>query len=133
MSQKISVLAEKITRDGSVQTYRTVKLLVDKDLQHDSFKAYAYLRWIDDQIDEHLKTVKACTSFMKRQQQIIDAAYGNKKLPKLTDEELMVVELIHDNSTNNPKLKSFIINFVEIIDFDARRKDRVLSEDRLNW
>jgi phytoene/squalene synthetase len=133
MSRKIDELAKKITKDSSVQTYWTTKFLVDRDKQEDSFKAYAYLRWIDDQIDEKLKTKIEGDQFMQRQKQIIQAAYEGGKIPKLADEERMVVELIIKNKTNNPLLKSFLVNFIEVIDFDAGRKHKHVTTDKLEW
>ena len=133
MSFAINKLAEKITKDSSGQTYWTIKFMVDRDRQQDSFKAYAYLRWIDDQIDEKLKTEAECVQFMKRQKQIVQAAYQGSRLPKLVNEEQMVVELIVKNRTNNPRLKSFVVNFVEVIDFDAGRKNRQVTKEKLEW
>ena len=39
-------LARSITRAGSIQTYFTARLMVDRDLVDDFFRAYAYFRWI---------------------------------------------------------------------------------------
>ena len=47
-----ATLAQNITKVGSKQTYYTTKLLVDGELEHDCYRAYAYFRWVDDYIDD---------------------------------------------------------------------------------
>jgi hypothetical protein len=46
-----ATLARSITWAGSKQTYYTARLMVDRDLMDDFYRAYAYFRWADDMID----------------------------------------------------------------------------------
>ena len=46
-----SHLASVITKAASRQTYYTIRLLVDRPLVDDAFRAYAYFRWVDDVLD----------------------------------------------------------------------------------
>ncbi len=43
-----SNLAASITKAASRQTFYTVRLLADRDLLDDAYRAYAYFRWVDD-------------------------------------------------------------------------------------
>ena len=47
-------LAARITQNASKQTYYTIRLLVDRDLVPDAYRAYAYFRWVDDVLDAPL-------------------------------------------------------------------------------
>lgn len=133
MSAETDALARAITKHSSRQTYYTIKLLVDKPLVADCYKAYAYFRWADDQVDEPEISKKTYTDFVTRQTKIITAAYKHEPLPPLLPQEKMVVELIKADTQTNSKLKSFITNFWAIIQFDAQRKGTVVSQKQLHW
>jgi hypothetical protein len=62
-----AALAQAITRASSKQTYYTARLMVDKDLIDDFFRAYAYFRWADDIIDVSSRSDDERISFIKRQ------------------------------------------------------------------
>jgi hypothetical protein len=48
MRDATATLAQSITWAGSKQAYYTARLMVDKDLVNDFYRAYAYFRWADD-------------------------------------------------------------------------------------
>ncbi len=73
MSDATAVLARSITRASSKQAYYTARLLVDKDLVDDFYRAYAYFRWADDIIDASSQSNDQHISFIKRQRELIDA------------------------------------------------------------
>lgn len=133
MSQKITDLAKKITKSSSIQTYYTIILLTDKNLVNDCFKAYAYFRWLDDEIDIELNSKSKRLLFIKRQKRIINDLYKQKKVSELSLEERIIDELIKSDTSKNSKLKSFIINFLKIIEFDADRKARIINQKELDW
>ncbi|MGZ3647238.1 MAG: hypothetical protein ACXVCM_25680, partial [Ktedonobacteraceae bacterium] len=132
-SDTMATLAEQITRTGSIQTYITIKLLVDKSLVQDCLRAYAYLRWIDDQVDVHYQIRKHCLDFIERQKRIINESYLNMPISGLLPEEKMVVELIATNRDENSKLGSFILNIFKLIEFDAYRKHTQITQEELDW
>lgn len=132
-SDTMATLAEQITRTSSIQTYLTIKLLADKSLVQDCFCAYAYLRWIDDQVDVHYQIRKHCLDFIERQKRIINESYLNMPLSDLLPEENMVVELIATNRDKNSKLGSFILNIFKLIEFDAYRKHTQITQEELDW
>ena len=128
-----AVLAHNITRTGSKQTYYTARLMVDKELLSDFFRAYAYFRWADDIIDISLSSPSERISFVKRQRELIDGLYNNGSPNDLGPEEEIVADLIHNDRGKNSGLRSFISNMFLIIEFDAHRKGRVISNSELKW
>ena len=133
VSKKIASLAKNITKSSSIQTYYTMLLLADKELVDECYKGYAYFRWVDDQIDIDINSLKTRLSFINRQKRIINDSYKGKKISGLSPEERLITELISSDTDKDSKLKSFIINFFKIIEFDAYRKDKDISEKNLDW
>lgn len=120
-------LAEHSTKKNSLQTYLTIRLLVDRPLVSECFRAYAYFRWADDQVDVRYRTYRDRVAFMNRQKQLVDVCYAGKKPGRLLPHERMITGLIASDPGTNPKLESFIRNFLSVIDFDARRKGRPVT------
>lgn len=127
------VLARHITRAGSIQTYYTAKLMVDKDLVDDFFRAYAYFRWIDDVIDISAESDEERRSFIADQSQLIEDLYTNKSVADLQPEEDILRDLISNDRGEDSGLQSFICNMFAIIEFDAHRKGRLISGEELDW
>lgn len=131
-----AVLAQSITRSGSKQAYFTARLMVDRHLVTDFFKAYAYFRWIDDVIDISAQTEDERIAFIKRQRALIDGLYNRSIIPAdLCTEELILADLIQRDRDREREsgLRSFIENMFAIIEFDAYRKGRLISEQELEW
>lgn len=126
-------LAESITWAGSKQTYYTAKLLVDRDLVDDFYRAYAYFRWIDDVIDISSRSDEERSAFIKRQKELIDHLYGNYRPDDLALQEQILADLIHNDRGEDSGLQSFIYNMFAMIEFDALRKGRLISQSELNW
>lgn len=134
-------LARSITFTGSKQTYFTGRLMVDQDLVDDFYRAYAYFRWADDIVDEaSASEVDNPTLsedeqiiFIRRQRALIESLYRGERLENLVPEEEMLADLIRHDTGANSGLQSFIYNMFAIIEFDAHRRGRLISEDELNW
>ena len=126
-------LAESITWTGSKQTYYTAKLLVDRDLVDDFYRAYAYFRWIDDVIDVSSHSDEERSAFIKRQKELIDHLYRNYRPDDLAQQEQILADLIHNDRGADSGLQSFIRNMFAMIEFDALRKGRLISQSELNW
>jgi phytoene/squalene synthetase len=133
MTDHTAQLAQSITYHGSKQTYFTARILVDKDLTGDFFRSYAYFRWMDDIIDIHSQTDEERILFIERQKNIINGLFNNVHFDDLTIEEEMLVDLIQNNPSAGSGLESFIRNMFAIIEFDARRKGRLITRDELIW
>lgn len=136
-------LARSITWNGSKQSYYTARLMVDKDLVDDFFRAYAYFRWADDIIDapalndNPARSDEERISFINRQRSLVDRLYRNEQPGDLAPEEEIVAELIahdrgHDRGENSG-LQSFIHNMLAIIEFDAHRKGKLINAQALSW
>lgn len=126
-----AALARRITFRESKQSYFTMRLLVDKELVDDSYRAYAYFRWADDVVDEQLKTREERLAFIRAQRALIEQLYGEAKLGGLWMEETMIAELIRNDRQPNSRLRSYIENFLAVIEFDAERKGRRITEEEL--
>lgn len=126
-------LAQNITRAGSKQTYYTARLMVDKDLVEDFYRAYAYFRWIDDVIDVTSRTDEERIEFITRQKDLIEVLYQKGQTENLEPEETILHDLINNDRWDDSGLKSFICNMFAIIEFDARRKGRLASQEELDW
>ena len=133
MSSGSAELAKSITRAGSKQTYYTARFMVDKDLVGDFYRAYAYFRWIDDVIDVSSRTDDERLSFITRQKELIEDLYQKEQVENLTAEEDILKDLIENDRGEDSGLQSFLCNMFAIIEFDAKRKGRLVSSGELNW
>lgn len=120
--------AASITKAASKQTYYTVRYLVDRQRVPDAFRAYAYFRWIDDQIDEVAVKQSERIAFMDRQKALMDSCYRGQRPGHLAPEEHMLADLILADQEKNSGLQTYIRNMMEVIDFDARRRGRIISQ-----
>ncbi len=128
-----ATLARSIVRDCSRQTYFTARLLVDRDLEDDFHRGYAYFRWADDVVDLAARSHDECIAFIDRQRDLIDASYRGERPADLTPEEEMVADLIGHDRGKDSGLQSFIRKFLAVIEFDARRRGRPITEEELAW
>ena len=128
-----AALARSITRSASKQTYYTGRLLVDPELIDDFLRAYAYFRWVDDIVDESPLSPAECLSFMGRQRRLIDRLYLGERPAGLAEEEKIVADLVRHDTGDSSGLQSFIRNMLAVIDFDAGRKGRLITQRELTW
>lgn len=126
-------LAKSITRSASKQSYYTAKFMVDMELVNDFYRAYAYFRWVDDIIDETPLSLEERTLFILSQRKLIDSLYKNEKTLELSRGEQIISDLIKHDKEKNSKLQSFIRNMFAIVEFDAHRKDELISVEQLEW
>ncbi len=145
MSDATAALARSITRASSKQSYYTARLLVDKDLVDDCCRAYGYFRWADDMVDASASADAGASddvpsqssderiAFIRRQRELIDRLYRNERPDGLTPEEEIVAVLIRHDRGENSGLQSFIRNFLAILEFDAARRGRLISQQELTW
>ena len=107
--------------------------MVDEELVDDFYRAYAYFRWMDDIIDVSSYSDDESISFIKRQRGLIESLYNNKQPDDLAPEEEILVDLVSHDRGEDRGLQSFIRYMFAIIEFDAYRKDRLISQDELTW
>jgi len=133
MSAATASLAHAILRVGSKQSYFTARLMVDKNLVNDFCRAYAYFRWADDVIDVFSSSDDERISFIERQKRLVDSFYKKERPGDLVPEEKIAADLISHDKGENSGLQSFIRNMLAIIEFDANRKGRLISQQELTW
>lgn len=133
MSAATASLAHAILRVGSKQSYFTARLMVDKNLVNDFCRAYAYFRWADDVIDVFSSSDDERISFIERQKRLVDSFYRKEQPGDLVPEEKIAADLISHDKGENSGLQSFIRNMLAIIEFDANRKGRLISQQELTW
>ena len=133
MDNSSAILAREITRSSSKQSYYITRLLVDDDLQEDCYRAYAYFRWVDDCVDDLDLSLGKRISFIKRQIALVERFYKAEQTGNLLPHEEIIRDLIANDRGENSGLKSYIDNFMAVLEFDAHRKDRTINQDELDW
>ena len=133
MMDTTASLAKGITWEGSKQSYFTARWMVDKELREDAFRAYGYFRWADDVIDTESQTENERISFVKRQRELIDALFNGEDFDDLSPEETIIVSLIEHDQDLNSGLRSYILNMLEILEFDAYRRGGSITEQEHVW
>lgn len=124
-------LAALTTRKASLQTYYTIRLLVDRDRVDNAYRAYGYFRWVDDQIDQGALGTDERTQFIQRQAALVDECFDGGPLGEVTPEEAMLVELIRSDASRNSGLAAYIRNLMSVMAFDAVRRGRLISQSEL--
>jgi phytoene/squalene synthetase len=128
----IERLGAVITRGASLQTYYTVRFLVDRPLVPAAYRAYAYFRWVDDWLDEPTRQRAERLGFLKRQTRLIEASYCGETVSLLAPQEAMVVQLIRQDGRQAGGLHAYIRNMMAVMAFDAQRRGRLISQSELN-
>jgi phytoene/squalene synthetase len=132
----VTTLASSITKAASKQTYYTIRFLVDCERVDDAYRAYAYFRWVDDVLDAGLSSgpvpsgIEASKriAFLERQRTLLESCYRGE-LPRDVDiQEEMLVELIQRNPDKDSGLGAYLHNMMLVMDFDARRRGRLISQ-----
>jgi len=131
MREPGAALARRITWRESKQSYLTMRLLVDRDLVDDGYRAYAYFRWADDVVDKTLGIREERVAFIRGQRALVEALYAGRRPEALREEETMLADMIRNDRWDNSGLRSYIDNFLTIIEFDAERKGRLVTEEEL--
>ena len=120
-----------ITRAASLQTYATIRLLVDRDRVADAYKAYAYFRWVDDWLDEPARPEWERLAFVGRQRALIEDCYRRVPVSIRSVEEGMLISLIQKDGEEYSGLQSYIRNMMAVMIFDAERRGRLISQEEL--
>src|SRR5512139_1180386 len=132
--------ASPITKAASKQTYYTIRFLVDHARSDDAYRAYGYFRWVDDVLDADsgsepvLSEVEASErrAFIERQKSLLEKCYRGESPRDANLQEKMLVELVQNDHEKNSGLQSYLRNMMLVMDFDARRRGRLISQGELN-
>jgi phytoene/squalene synthetase len=143
--QMITDPASSITKAASKQTYYTIRFLVDRERVNDAYRSYAYFRWLDDVLDAGPGSRPAPAAgpwseseasrrgvFLDRQKSLLESCYRNESPRNVNVQERMLVELVQHDSDKDSGLQSYLRNMMRVMDFDARRRGRVISQAELD-
>jgi len=142
--------ASAITKAASKQTYYTIRFLVDRERVDDAYRAYGYFRWVDDTLDAGSNLAlsgavgaveaQGRAAFLERQKSLLEKCYRGESPPDTNIQEKMLVELVqHDHEKNSALrqaqdsgLQVYLRNMMQVMDFDVRRRGRLISQVELN-
>jgi phytoene/squalene synthetase len=124
--------ASAITKAASKQTYYTIRFLVDRTRVDDAYKAYGYFRWVDDILDTDGGSEPERRAFLARQQSLLECCYHGDVSRPATSQEQMLVELVAGDRHENSGLHSYLRNMMLVMEFDTRRRGRLISQVELN-
>jgi phytoene/squalene synthetase len=131
-SDPSGALAASLTRSGSRHTYLTIHWLVDRDLVGDAYRAYAYFRWLDDVIDVMPLSRDQRLAFVREQKSLMARLDAGDEPHNLTPEEDLLAALIRRGRRAHGGLASYLRNMMAVMEFDARRRGRLISRDELD-
>ncbi len=126
-------LAASITRRASKQTYLTIRLLADRNLAADAYRAYAYFRWVDDIIDTDSGSKAEKEAFIARQQALLEASYQGRVMGTFCQEERMLVDLVAGDHEKNSDLHSYLSHMMAVMVFDLERRGRLITHPELAY
>lgn len=124
--------ASAITKAASKQTYYTIRFLVDRGRVGDAFRAYAYFRWVDDILDADSGSESGRRAFLERQKSLLESCYRGESPRDVNIQEKMLIELVQRDDAKNSGLQLYLRNMMQVMDFDARRRGRWISQVELN-
>ncbi|WP_263729126.1 squalene/phytoene synthase family protein [Cellulomonas sp. SG140] len=136
-------LAASVTRAASLQSYLTVRWLADPAFRADGYGLYAYFRWLDDQVDEHLPDEPARLAFVAQQRAVLAAAVDGRPGGVLRPEETLLVGLVDRDRARRPQrpaggapddegLLLCLRSMLDVMQVDAGRRGRAVDAATLD-
>src|SRR6266542_3941910 len=120
------LIAPRITKAASQQTYYTIRFLVDPERKEDAFRAYAYFRWVDDTLDAVSNSSQDRFVFIERQKSLLEKCDRGASPRDTNAEEKMLVDLILHDRDKNSGLGLYLRNMMQVMDFDVKRRGRLI-------
>ncbi len=128
----ITTPASSITKAASKQTYYTIRFLVDRERIDDAYRAYGYFRWVDDILDSDSGSASERIAFFQRQESLLEICYRGETPWDVNPQERMLVELVQHDPKKESGLRTYLCNMMQVMEFDARRRGRLISQVDLN-
>jgi phytoene/squalene synthetase len=138
----LSNRASAITKAASKQTYYTIRFLVDRTRVDDAYRAYGYFRWVDDVLDADSGSGSERRAFLERQKSLLESCYQGEapraanirpvNIHSVNIQEQMLVELVKGDRQANSGLQTYLRNMMLVMEFDARRRGKLISQVELN-
>jgi phytoene/squalene synthetase len=123
-------LGRSVTRAASLQSYLTVRWLADRAYREDAFALYAYFRWLDDEVDEHLPGTQERLAFVGRQRALVESL-AHDEPAGLTPQELLLVGLLHRRADAGGARRS-VDAMLDAMEFDAARRGHPVTGAQLD-
>lgn len=127
-----TTVASAITKAASVQTYYTIRFLVDRERVADAYRAYGYFRWVDDALDAETMTGVERSVFLQRQKSLLEKCYRGEIPWDVDIQEQMLIDLIQGDDETDSGLRSYLHNMMQVMEFDARRRGGLITQTELN-
>ena len=131
MKPMITTSASWITKAASKQTYYTIRYLVDRERVENAYRAYGYFRWVDDTLDAESISGPERIAFIDRQKSLLEQSYL-RETPCVSIQEKMLIDLMQCDDEKGSGLQLYLDNMMQVMDFDARRRGRLISQVELN-
>ena len=146
-SRQRDILASKITRQASKQTYLIFRLLADRDRVQDANRAYAYFRWVDDILDSPSDgpvlsgtqpsqmapgSQEKNIEFVKRQRGLLEDLYRGVLPLDLSPPEELLVDLVQGDPNRESGLYLYLDNMMKVMEIDAERRGREITGRELD-
>lgn len=128
----IKTPASAITKAASTQTYYTIRFLVDRERVDDAYRAYGYYRWVDDILDAESISGAERNVFLERQKSLLEKCYQRETSQDANIQEKLLIELVQHDHERNSGLHVYLRNMMQVMDFDARRRGKLISQIELN-
>jgi phytoene/squalene synthetase len=128
----ITTPAASITKAASKQTYYTIRFLVDRERVGDAYRAYGYFRWVDDVLDADSGSESERRAFLERQKSLLELCYRGEMFRDANIQEKMLIELVQHDQEKNSGLQIYLRNMMQVMEFDATRRGRLISQVELN-
>ncbi len=137
------LLAARITRSASTQSYLTIRWLADRRYRSDAFAIYAWFRWLDDSVDERLPDRDQRLAFVARQRRILALGADGVPVPGAEDpgwaplrpEEGLLIRLAASAAALGPDgepLLASLRSMLDVMEVDARRRGRPVTQRELD-
>jgi hypothetical protein len=120
-----------ITRAASKQAYYTFRLLVRPEHTQDAYRAYAYFRWLDDQLDDNRGSRQEKLDLINRQQCLLNGCYRGEAQSVAIPEEQMLVDLVANDHEKSSRLQFYLRNMMAVMSFDVERRGRLITQAEL--
>ncbi len=119
------------TRAASRQSYLTIRWLADRARREDAFAIYAWFRWLDDLVDEHLPDAEARLELVARERRVL----AGERPADLVPEERLLVHLADTAVAAGPDgagLRQSLTSMLDVMAFDAARRGRLVGAGELD-
>lgn len=131
-------LAASVTRAASLQSFLTVRWLADAAFRVDGYALYAYFRWLDDEVDEHLPNQRRRLAFVAQQRALLEAALDGRPRSVLSPQEELLLGLVDRDrtrrslrpATDTPGgegLPLCLRSMLDVMEVDAGRRGRAVD------